>query len=493
MNVNVPQVSSSEGTSTDSPVVNMGSDKPVINRALRLLVGTVNNRNESLTTVELTEKIKSARVAGIITMALGITLCIVATALVAGVGLPLLPLIPIFVLSLVACLFGVVLTAISSKALSDINLTQMPDGTVGTPTTEERYTNPAFDDSERLPIETPFSETIEGAEAPTKKPAFNEWLELQGLNADPNVVPKKKIKALTVKQIISLTEYDFTGMPTLYQPLIADQIKSLIDSPITSGAKKAQLIEFTKFYLDSIGKNEQGLYSYNVTDCYKLLSPYLGIQKMPRFAVGLNKEKIKPFKILKDNIGKHSELTNECYFDIFSGSHRDVYINKETGIGYKIRKNIQNTHAASLKDNELLNSDDLRLNAIYQNKNFYDGRYKEHANFQLVEILDDYTDRIIEVLIFQKIPNAIPLAPNERIPYSAIHMLENIGYFPYDVAPSNFVKVFNSETNQYDYIPIDARLIGHKRSSSLRTKNIREYKEMNETPYKYMPNIVFTK
>ncbi len=282
-------------------------------------------------------------------------------------------------------------------------------------------------------------------------------------------------------------------MHLLFQSLIAKQIKSLIDSSKTTKAEKDQLVELAKFFLDNISECISPLYSYQVNSCYKLLIPYLGIANMPTSPLGYSKENTKVVRILVNKISNESELKNKAQFDAFSGAHRDVYINKVTGEGYKIIKKVRNPNITLLTDEALRNSDDLRLNAIYKDKDFYGGKYSEYACFRLVQIKSEYDLSPIEALMFQKIPNAIPLAPDEKIPHSALKTLENMGYFPYDVFPENFVKVFNPETQQHDYIPIDAKFIAYKKGSSIRTKDIKKYKERSEMPYKEMSNIAFSK
>ncbi len=484
MNVNILQVRGSERANDNAQVATSASARVDDNKALRLFIGTVNNKNEPLTTIELTEKIKSARVAGAIAMALGITLCIVATVLVAGIGLPLIPIAPIFALGLAACLFGFVITAVTTKPLNNIN---------DTPATEVIYSNPAFNDRDRISIEAPSLETTEGAAAPAEKAAFTDWLIRYGLNTNPNFIDKEEIKALGYNQILRLEEYDLSDMHTLFHPLIAGQIKSLIESITTPKAEKEKLVEFAKYYLDSISENTLALYSYNIKEAYKLLSPHLGIQTMPRFTRGRCEEKNEPVKILPNYIKKYSELRNELRFERFAGAHRDVYINKRTGDGYKVIRRVRNRFETSLDDDALRNSDDLRLNAIYKSDQFYGGRYRDYACFQLIEIEDDYRNGMIEVLMFQKIPGALPLTLNEKIPHSAVRMLESMGYFPYDMIPGNFVKVFNPDTNQHDYLPVDAKFIGYKKSSSIRTRDIKRYKKTTQLPYQCMPNIAFTK
>ncbi len=539
MNVNIPQISSNQRTnspavntnSTDSPVAKITSETTIHNRALRLLIGTVNNKNEPLTTNELTEKTRSARIAGIIAMAVGITLCILATALVAGFGLPLIPLAPIFALGLAACLYGVVITVVASKPLIDINVVQapdepfeilpgrylsdahqIPDDSLEMPADgslpyeyqafEKEYINPIFENSDsesifegsdRGSIQAPPSEAAEDTETTGEKPAFYEWLKQQKLSDDPNLVSDKKIKALSCKQIIKLKEYDLSQMNISFQLMIAEKIKSLIDSTKTSIAEKDQLIELVKLFLDQISTYSSPLYSYQVNDCYRMLIPCLNIASIPTYSLGSSKEDTSPVRVVANNISKESELKNKTFFDAFAGAHRDVYINKTSGVGYKIIKRQRDPNITLLTDDALRNSDDLRLNAIYKDKNFYGGRYREYACFRLVRIEREYDRHLIEALMFQKIPNAVSLAPDEKIPRSALKVLEDMGYFPYDVYPENFVKVFNSETKQYDYIPIDAKFIAYKKGSSIRTKDIKRYKEMSEMPYKEMSNIAFSK
>lgn len=89
------------------------------NKAVRLFIGTLDNSGQQLETNTLNEKIKNTRIAGIIAMAVGILMCIVATALIAGVGFPLIPIAPLFALALAACVFGAVLTAISTNAMTE--------------------------------------------------------------------------------------------------------------------------------------------------------------------------------------------------------------------------------------------------------------------------------------------------------------------------------------------------------------------------------------
>lgn len=525
MSLNSSQTIRNERINNNSQVAGADNGRVTNNRAVKLLIGTVDNSGNRLTTNALSEKAKSAKIAGILAMAVGITLCIVATALIAGVGISLIPLAPIFVLGLAACLYGAVLTTVAYNTLSDINTDQADfshdinidqigmqsdksslDENV--PSEAEHY-NPIFaqedldymylEDTEdtRLELIQPHPEAIDTINnfdtVITEKPIFANWLERQRISTNPDTVLSEDIYSLTFKQLIDLKNYNLTSMNTHFKKKIAKQIKSLIDNKETTEIEREQLIELAKLYLDEISTIRSKLYMDDIYACYKILHPYIDIKKMPAFPFWCNSEKTNPVAVLKNKIDKHEDLINRNRFDVFNGAHRDVYIEKETGIGYKIIKKMRDPRLTILKNNALRNRDDLRLNAIYKSDDFYGGKYKQYACFNLIKIKDGYSGKMIEAIMFQKIPGSKPLKANERIPHSAIKMLENMGYFPFDVCPGNFVKVFNPDTQQQDYIPIDAKFIAYKNNASVRTRNIRWQKETNKAPYMQISNIAFSK
>ncbi|EMN6297058.1 hypothetical protein WB514_004564 [Vibrio parahaemolyticus] len=161
----------------------------------------------------------------------------------------------------------------------------------------------------------------------------------------------------------------------------------------------------------------------------------------------------------------------EGRYQHFSGTNRDVYIDTENGVGYKIFKS---DSTWSFLDNA-----DLRVNDIYKNKDFYGGKYAKYANNSKVKMIDDRGVKleIVDVFKFELIPNSERLFCTEKIPKSVLVMMEKCGYMPFDVKPDNFVKVLN-EQGKYDYLPIDSKQIGKIGSSTIRTQEVIELKKM---------------
>ncbi|EJL6278991.1 hypothetical protein NMR61_003626 [Vibrio cholerae] len=58
-----------------------------------------------------------------------------------------------------------------------------------------------------------------------------------------------------------------------------------------------------------------------------------------------------------------------------------------------------------------------------------------------------------------------------------------MGFMPFDIKPDNFVKVKN-DNDQYEYVPIDAKLIGKINTGSFRTVRVLELREQ-QGPYCY--------
>ena len=148
------------------------------------------------------------------------------------------------------------------------------------------------------------------------------------------------------------------------------------------------------------------------------------------------------------------------------GLHREFIFDATNNVAYKfIMPEMKSTHV-------LLNdlSIELRLNEIYKNEKFYEGKYAKFGNIELITLIDDRMDikNKIKCLTFNWSADAIPLEKNETIPKSAIDILEELKYLPIDIKPANFVK-FKNKDGSFDYIPIDAKLIGSKKSNSTRS------------------------
>ncbi|EGQ9306873.1 hypothetical protein F7U82_15400 [Vibrio parahaemolyticus] len=158
-------------------------------------------------------------------------------------------------------------------------------------------------------------------------------------------------------------------------------------------------------------------------------------------------------------------------YQYFTGTNRDVYIDYEKGVGYKIFKS---DSSWSFLDNA-----DFRVNDIYKHKDFYGGKYAKYGNNSKIKMIDDRGVKSVstEVFKFELIPNSERLHRSEKIPKSVLVMMEKCGYMPFDVKPDNFVKVLN-DNGKYDYLPIDSKQIGKVGSSTMRTKDVIEFKKM---------------
>ncbi|MCL1122934.1 hypothetical protein [Shewanella surugensis] len=163
------------------------------------------------------------------------------------------------------------------------------------------------------------------------------------------------------------------------------------------------------------------------------------------------------------NPTKVKHLTDSYNVKHLTGANRDTYISP-TGKGFKIGKGVD-----SVKDAEMERRSQ-RLNDIYSNPKFYGGKYANVGSLQLVT--EDGRQKV--ATSFQLIKDAIPLqfkksenglgvsnVPEtyEKVPQSALDELIKAGYNLWDVKPDNFVKIKN-EQGSWDYLPIDAKLIG---------------------------------
>ncbi|EGR0597782.1 hypothetical protein O1C63_002165 [Vibrio cholerae] len=172
-------------------------------------------------------------------------------------------------------------------------------------------------------------------------------------------------------------------------------------------------------------------------------------------------------KLISDLIkGKQEGRYQHC-----SGTNRDVFIDVENGVGYKVFKSDSSWR--------FLDNADLRINDIYKNKGFYGGKYAKYANNSKVKMIDDrgVKPEVVDVFKFELIPNSERLFRSEKIPKSVLVMMEKCGYMPFDVKPDNFVKVLN-EKGQYDYLPIDSKQIGKVGSNTIRTQEVIDFKKM---------------
>lgn len=119
MSVNGSGINNNVNTSPCSQVESTSSTR----RVSGSFVVAFENSSHQIETNTISENAKSAKIAGIIAMALGIVICIAAAALIAGVGLPLMPLSALFAIGIAACLSGAVLISISRTADTAENIT----------------------------------------------------------------------------------------------------------------------------------------------------------------------------------------------------------------------------------------------------------------------------------------------------------------------------------------------------------------------------------
>ncbi|WP_318452443.1 hypothetical protein [Photobacterium leiognathi] len=161
-----------------------------------------------------------------------------------------------------------------------------------------------------------------------------------------------------------------------------------------------------------------------------------------------------------------------------SGGNRNVYFDRELGRGYKIPKDIDGKDPSKIRGVmlEFLRRDtekELRLNDIYEV--IYQGKYAYLATFSSVEV-DLGEGKVFSAPSFPINRDALPIEKGEKISLSAIQELQKAGYNPTDIKLDNFVKVKNEE-GSYDYLPIDAKLIGKDGSSSLRSRFVKRTQE----------------
>lgn len=167
-------------------------------------------------------------------------------------------------------------------------------------------------------------------------------------------------------------------------------------------------------------------------------------------------------------------VTNGRY-NIHQGCNRLTYIDKETGQGYKFLK----PDGHFFGDLTSLAAD-LRLNDIYKSSSFYGGKYAHLASNEIIVIIDDRVGGApMMVPTFKVMHDAVPLSKDEKIPYSVVRMLEDMGYQHIDIKPDNFMKIRN-ESGKYDYLPIDAKCIALDRSLSMRSSRLQAIINAND-------------
>ncbi|WP_298772024.1 hypothetical protein [uncultured Shewanella sp.] len=175
----------------------------------------------------------------------------------------------------------------------------------------------------------------------------------------------------------------------------------------------------------------------------------------------------------------------------YQGANRDVYITP-SGEGIKIVK------SQKLGDDIKQSKTCLRLNEIYESPDFYKGKYAHLATHK-IERMIGVDGQPVTVSTFKTIPQSELLKCHkekggiyryhdfEAVPESALAMLRKAGFNPWDVKPDNFVKIKNDQ-GSYDYLPIDAKLIGTiglERSNSLRTKEVLQLQKQSGQQYAF--------
>lgn len=439
------------------------SDQPAVSsRLARVFIGATNHNGEQLTTSQLSEKAKHARIAGVVAMTLGIALCIVATALIVGFGFSIIPMAAIFALGLAACLYGAVLSAVAMETIGENDAI-----------TQQAQEQAVGEDAE---IQQP-----EALQAQSES-NFGAWLTKYNIHSEEDyfLTIDSEISHLSYEVIIELKSYDLSTIPPYFYPIITKKLDALLKSEDLRQIPRGELRHLTKLFLDGFKKDQDEAVNARIKQCYNTLVPHLEEYKMPDMP--------RPIEVipaqglpLEKTVTKLSELRDTSRFDMIESPDGAEYIERLTGIGYKI------------KENKFLLQRDLRLNAIYSDDNFYNGRFKEHACFQFIEIEGDTPNNTIEVMMYKPIPNAKPLSEGERVPHSTLENLAKLGYYIHNVRLQDFAKVFNPHTDRDDYIPVNAKFIGQKESDTVRSRNIRQAKVVDKDLYENPMNISFTK
>jgi hypothetical protein len=170
------------------------------------------------------------------------------------------------------------------------------------------------------------------------------------------------------------------------------------------------------------------------------------------------------------NPKKIEHITKSYDVEYQRGANRAVFIDS-TGHGYKMPLDKHPMIAKGMAKFE------QRLNQIYKSPDFYGGKYAHLATTKTTTI-KTLVGTPIKITSFDMIKGAEKLKYEinetggvaykdcEKVPESALEELRKAGFNPWDVKPDNFVKIKNDEGG-YDYLPIDAKLIG-------RTKEGRE-------------------
>lgn len=182
----------------------------------------------------------------------------------------------------------------------------------------------------------------------------------------------------------------------------------------------------------------------------------------------------KDFEFLMKEIHSIDKDGNLNYQKIsMPKSTRDIYINHNTGVGFKVFVG----ESAGLMIDKFRYTD-LRLNDIYYDDEFYEGRYKEQIDYQVINFYEDGVRKIFNsVTKFKIIPGFENLSEDELIPRTTIKMLKEMGYIPHDIKSTNYIKVKHNDT--YDYIPIDAKYIGRLGSDTFRTRLVNDLREVD--------------
>lgn len=189
------------------------------------------------------------------------------------------------------------------------------------------------------------------------------------------------------------------------------------------------------------------------------------IQDVDLFTVCLNKAakksppkslQITDYKSTSTDLFLSTLLENPTIKKI-NGINRQVFLDHNNSVGYKFYLPTQNISEESLKP-----EDELRINDIYKNNNFYAGKYAEFGKVEMITIVDDIYSKnntAYKAIKFPLIKNTRQLLPNEKIPEDWLMKFDQLGFGSMDIKPQNFIYV-TQPNGTLDLLPVDAKFIG---------------------------------
>ena len=187
----------------------------------------------------------------------------------------------------------------------------------------------------------------------------------------------------------------------------------------------------------------------------------------------------------------NKSIRNPDFYFSNDGGSRVCLIDKKNGVVYKtprLSEFRKTQNFSCVKQDEILFQ-------LYRNSRFYDGKYASYSEHKIVTLKgnDTYNDTYKDcpMIICKSIENFTELDFYEKIPKSALHQFEKLGFSMWDVHYGNFVKVKQDQGVDH-YIPIDGKFMGLKHGSSFQSRRVEKLREKSGG-YRYPKYIDYTR